>query len=203
MQKEAINFDDIPEYINKDQLYRICHISKSTALFLLKSGKIPCEDSGKKTRRYRIKKEDVIRYLKERKIFPESYSAPAGWYKGNYEIRMQEEMPPLVLEDMQNFFSKYLENYPDVLTVNAVGKLISYQKSTINGWCMNGYLKSFKKNNIYYIPKLYLVEFICSVKFRTITRKSEWHIYILGEFSKWEKSKQTECDSDNRDTMAK
>lgn len=197
MQKEAINFDDIPEHINKDQLYRICHISKSTALFLLKSGKIPCEDSGKKTRRYRIKKEDVITYLKERKVFPECYSAPTGWYKGNYEIRMQEEMPPIVLEDMRSFFAKYLAVYPDVLTVADVVELIGYRKSTINNWCMKEHLKSFKKSSIYYIPKLYLIEFMCSVSFRTITRKSDCHIYLLGEFSKWEKSNRTEDNSDN------
>ena len=43
MNETAINWDLIPEIITKDQLYKICHISKSTALYLLKSGKIPCE----------------------------------------------------------------------------------------------------------------------------------------------------------------
>ena len=66
MEKQPINWDDIPEVITKEQLYRICHISKSTALYLIKSGKIPCTDTGKKTRRYTIKKADVLAYLKER-----------------------------------------------------------------------------------------------------------------------------------------
>ena len=66
--------------MNKEQFFRICHISKSTALHLLKSGKVPCEWSGKKTRCYKIRKEDVKAYLEERAIFPELYSAPKGWY---------------------------------------------------------------------------------------------------------------------------
>ena len=43
MDETAINWDSIPDIITKDQLYQICHISKSTALYLLRSGKIPCE----------------------------------------------------------------------------------------------------------------------------------------------------------------
>lgn len=93
MNETAINWDSIPDIITKDQLYQICHISKSTALYLLRSGKIPCEYTGKKTRCYKIKKADVITYLEKRKVFPESYSAPAGWYKGNYAVKMSAEVP--------------------------------------------------------------------------------------------------------------
>ena len=70
-----VNWDSVPEVMNKEQFFRICHISKSTALHLLKSGKVPCEWSGKKTRCYKIRKEDVKAYLEERAIFPELYSA--------------------------------------------------------------------------------------------------------------------------------
>lgn len=54
-----------PEYITKDQMYRICHISKKTCLFLLESGLVPNIDSGKKTRRFKIKTVDVIQYTVE------------------------------------------------------------------------------------------------------------------------------------------
>lgn len=37
-----------PETISKEQLYRIAHISKATALHLLQNGLIPCKDTGKK-----------------------------------------------------------------------------------------------------------------------------------------------------------
>ena len=58
-----VNWDSVPEVMNKEQFFRICHISKSTALHLLKSGKVPCEWSGKKTRCYKIRKEDVCLIL--------------------------------------------------------------------------------------------------------------------------------------------
>ena len=56
MKEHAINWDAVPDVITKDQLYRICHISKSTARYLLQSGKIPCYYTGKQTRCYQIKK---------------------------------------------------------------------------------------------------------------------------------------------------
>lgn len=55
--------EQYPIYMTKDQMYRICHISKKTCLFLLESGLVPCLDSGKKTRRFKIKTTDVIQYI--------------------------------------------------------------------------------------------------------------------------------------------
>lgn len=83
MNETAINWDSIPDIITKDQLYRICHISKSTALYLLRSGKIPCEYTGKKTRCYKIKKSDVIIHiLKREKYFPNPIPHRQGGTRG-------------------------------------------------------------------------------------------------------------------------
>lgn len=65
VEKQPINWGDIPEVITKKQLYRICHISKSTALYLIKSDKILCTDTGKKTRRYTIPKADALTYRRD------------------------------------------------------------------------------------------------------------------------------------------
>lgn len=57
---------EFPETISMDQLYRICHISKRKAHWLLEHGIIPCRDSGKHTRRFSIALEEVIRFLELR-----------------------------------------------------------------------------------------------------------------------------------------
>ena len=110
MKENAINWDAVPDVITKDQLYRICHISKSTALYLLQSRKIPCEYTGRKTRCYKIKKEDVIAYLENCKGFPESYSAPAGWYKGDYTVQIEEQDPPIVREHLRLYYAELLSD---------------------------------------------------------------------------------------------
>ena len=52
--------EQYPDSMTKDQFYRIAHISKRHAKYLLDSGLVPCHDSGKKTRRYTIQTRDVI-----------------------------------------------------------------------------------------------------------------------------------------------
>ena len=69
---------DYPPIISKDQLYRICHISKRKATWLLENGIIPCEDSGKKTRRFKIRIIDVIQYLETLENSPEQIVVPVG-----------------------------------------------------------------------------------------------------------------------------
>ena len=41
--------DEYPEYITKEQLYKICKVSKKTAQKYLESGLIPSVCTGKKT----------------------------------------------------------------------------------------------------------------------------------------------------------
>ena len=57
---------EYPAVISMDQFYRICHISKRKARWLLENGVVPCKDSGKQTRRFSIQLEDVIRFLEQR-----------------------------------------------------------------------------------------------------------------------------------------
>lgn len=74
--------DQYPEIITMDQLYHICHISKRKARWLLENGIIPCEDSGKKTRRFKIKLEDVIEFLEFRDAGLLDDMIPVGIFSG-------------------------------------------------------------------------------------------------------------------------
>ncbi len=61
-----INWDKLPDELTMEQFYKLCHVSKKTARYLLRSGKIPCKYTGKRTHSYTIRKEDVIAFLKDR-----------------------------------------------------------------------------------------------------------------------------------------
>ena len=159
---------------------------------MLQSGKIPCYYTGKQTRCYQIKKEDVIAYLEDRKLFPQAYAAPKGWYRGRYELKMEIHLPPEVLEDLHAYYAALLASYRDVLTAAEVCKLTGYSKTAVNNWCGSGILKAFKRSNVNHIPKVYLIEFLCSPDCRSITRKSDWHIWTLKRFPAWRRQKQAE-----------
>lgn len=67
--------------------------------------------------------------------------------------------------------------------------LTGYTLTTVHNWCSRGSLKAFQKGLKFCIPKIFLVDFFCSLTFRSITRKSLWHIQTLNEFSRKMKRK--------------
>lgn len=123
-----------PEAVSKDQFYQIAHISKATALHLLQNGLVPCKDTGKKTRRYTIRTDDIIFYLIDRELHPEVYRAPDRWYQersGHYNSRVtyRNELTRLSEEERASF-RKYMEDefcqYGDLLTIVEVAEAIGY-----------------------------------------------------------------------------
>lgn len=55
-----------PDLMTKEQFRIACHISKRKARELLVSGIVPCQMTGKKTWKYRIRKTDAMEYLERR-----------------------------------------------------------------------------------------------------------------------------------------
>ena len=184
MDNNLIDWDALPEVISKEQFYRICHISKTTARHLLVSGKVPCKNSGKKTRCYQIKKSDVQNYLLERDIYPETYSAPVGWYCSGRK-KAAQTVPPAVLEDMHMYYTEQLQAYPDVMLTKDLQTFTGYAKATVNGWCSKGWLRYIRKGRANLTPKVFLVDFLCSLNFRAINQKSDLHRRMLVGFSGW------------------
>jgi len=169
---------EYPEYITKDQMYRICHISKKTCLFLLESGLVPNIDSGKKTRRFTIKTTDVIQYLKDRDDYPELYKAPDGFYKGNSCKKAPSFDEVFTKEDlarMRQYYERLLESRPDVMTVEQVAQFTGYCKNSVGRWCSKQELKSFFIRQRFQIPKEYLLDFLVSKYFIGIAVKSTKH----------------------------
>lgn len=114
-------------------------------------------------------------YLAAREQFPERYRAPHGWYMGAYDLRFSQLLPDYTYEQLRQFWLEELREQSDVLTAAEAAKAIGYQKSTINEWCTKGWIKSFRRGRANHIPKVFLVEFLCSVNARTIRNKSSWH----------------------------
>ena len=181
---------DYPAEISKDQMYKICAISKKTCLYLLSSGLVPCRDTMKKTRRYRIKTADVITYLKDREVNPEKYRPPDGYYRqdptqgSNKRSQGKKYVPRLPIMDktialMRSFYSDALADNPDVLSVKQVAAFTGYCSSTVIGWCCRQDVKNFRIKDKYYIPKEYLLDFLVSKHFIEIRVKSEKHIKFI------------------------
>jgi hypothetical protein len=181
MDHKTIDWNEVPKVLNKEQFYKLCHISKTTALYLLRSGKVPSKHSGKKTRSYQIRKKHIKEYLEKREIHPETYLAPDGWYVGGHPAD-RIEVWEKITADMQIFFKEKLCAYKsDILTTNDICDFTGYSKSAVNRWCRTKKLKSLgEKANI--IPKVFLIDFLNSKAFKEINVKSKKHIDLIKEF---------------------
>lgn len=179
-----------PETISKEQFYRIAHISKATALYLLQSGLVPCKDSGKKTRRYTIRIDDVIFYMINREKHPEVYQAPVNWYKKRSGKKLspancQNMLLKLSLRDkkvFRKYIEKRLEGYEDLMKVAEIVEVIGYSDTSIHRWCRDKRIKAFYVSGKFLIPKTSLVEFLLSQYSFDIKRKTGKHILLIRTF---------------------
>lgn len=179
-----------PEMMSKEQFYKVAHISKATALYLLSSGKIPCKDSGKKTRRYCIRTDDVIFYLIDRELHPGKYCAVDAWYKtrsgyGKSRTTYRQELSEITGQQ-RKLFLPYLErqlaDYGDLLTVKEVSKITDYCHTTVRRWCESGKLRYFYVASKFLIPKCELISFLTSPYCCNINRKTWKHLLLISEF---------------------
>lgn len=129
--------EQYPEIISKDQLYRICHISKRKARWLLENGIIPCEDSGKQTRRFRIRLEGVITFLERRDAGLLQAEIPVGIFSSGVHSSAQ---PRQTLDSgaLCAFLLERWADAPDMLTAQQAASLCGYGPAAINGWIGKG-----------------------------------------------------------------
>lgn len=173
----------LPQVITKEQLRKVCHISKRTALFLLKSGLIPNENSGKKTRCYSIKKSDIIKYLKERETDPCKFYPPENWYKDGYgtkphTIRLIPSQKA-TNQIMTAYYKNQLQDYPDVMTVADICDFTGYNRRAVGNWCIKRRMKYISSSPRYLVPKPFLIEYLTSDWYNNTMRKSQKHIAAL------------------------
>ena len=161
-----------PPIISSEQLRILLHVSKRRCVWLMKNY-IPHTDNGAKTRRYTIRLEDAISFIKEYERSPDSFAAPAGQFNSKPCIttKVDTEALRLALED--EWYS-----IPDLLDPVTVSKLTRYSDNAVNRWLDKGTLQSALTQNGRVTSKAWLIEFLCG-KGTRIAKKNEWHQELL------------------------
>ena len=127
-------------------------VSESEAQYLLLSGLVPCENSGKKTRNFKVKVDDIIKYLEDREVNPDKYKMPSKHrFWGNKE-------------KLQKYYEENYDDYPDVVGVSDIERMTGLGKSSIVRWLRSGEVMSFKVKNAYKVPKDLIIQFIVDNK---------------------------------------
>ena len=183
------------EIISLEQLYKMLHISKRKAAWILQNGIIPCEIRNTPTHKYSIRKEDVLAYMakserEKRKEIPvgifnakktnnprrtESPDSDCGGYfdDTHYKLRGKERSRfKEMLEDL-------LSAVPDTLTVDEVVELTGYSQKTILRYAQRKYIYAVNIMGKYYISKHSIINYLATDKAFKNTQKSEWHESII------------------------
>lgn len=155
-----------PDGITKEQLYKLLHVSKRKAKWMLDKGIIPCVNRGTKTHTYLIRMEDVQIYL-ERSDAERSKEIPTGHFnaKPAKSHRKREALPPRELrEEDRRAYALYLEEQwealPDDLSVAQVVSITGCCEKKIIHWWQTGVLFAVRFGGRYHIPKAKVIEFL-------------------------------------------
>ena len=165
-----------PSYISKEQLCKICHISKRTALRLLEDGSIPCKSNGKQTRKFQIALADVEAFLLKRQARIKTNPREARNVYRPMSAEMKSLLPHVVTD--------WLEPYPDVLSVDEVVQITGYGSSSVVKWCKKEDLQHYCIGRKFFVPKTWLQEFMLSERFWGIHVKSHIHRQSLASLER-------------------
>ncbi len=100
-ERKPINWDTVPDVITKDQLYRICHISKSPPCTCSKAGKSPASIRARKHAAIKSRRRMSLPIWKTAKCSPKATPPRRAGTKAIILSRWRSRVPQIVLEHLR------------------------------------------------------------------------------------------------------
>lgn len=184
--------------ISLEQLYKMLHISKRKASWMLNNGIIPCRIRPTATHRYIIRLEDVEIYLqKQRKARREEI--PVGIF--NAKPRKREvllnrqpvgtvtiaECYITLADECQEAFRAHVEKRlrytADAFVIDTAAEIIGYSRGMVLPHIQQKHIDAVRISGKYIISKAAIVDFLVSDIAFGIVNKSAWHMNTILMFS--------------------
>ena len=186
------------EIISLEQLYKMLHISKRKAAWMLQNGIITCEIRNTPTHKYSIRKEDVLAYMEKserekRREIPvgifnakktnnprrtESQNSDCGGYFDDTHHKLRGKERARFMRMLENLLSAV----PDTLTADEVAEITGYSRTTILRYARKKYIYAVTIMGKRYISKKSLINYLATDRAFKNTQKSEWHKNIILKF---------------------
>ena len=172
---------EYPDAISMEQFYKIAHISKRKARWLLENGVVPCEDNGKKTNRFQIRMDDVIVFLERRAAGELAGVIPTGAFSSG----VTREVPAqayLDSEELTAYLLTLWQDAPDMLTSKQAAALCGYVPTSINRWVQEKRIDAVLYFGNSLVSKESLATFLASPYGQSITVPSMRHKELMADF---------------------
>ena len=193
--------------ISLEQLYKMLHISKRKAAWMLNNGIIPCQIRPTKTHRYIILREDVEAYLQKKRAERRKES-PVGIFnakstKQTVVINNHHPMDTVnvmdcyitIADECKDEFKAHVEKrlkyFPDAITADKAGEIMGYARNTVIAYIQQKHLFAVQISGKYIIPKSALAEFLVTDFAFEIIHKSTWHMNTILQFMEKNKPNHT------------
>ena len=179
---------DLPEVLSGEKVRCILHISKRKCAWMLNNGFIKCQNTGKKTRKYTVLKEDLLKYIEDSQKHPEHYVTPYAEFstaknisKNRRQYLRKAGFPSSLPKDFRTWLEAEFETAPDALTIPQIIAITGYTDNSVDRWLRQGHLKFVQTQTTKIIAKDWLIDFYCTYGY-TIAQMSEQHIRLMRKF---------------------
>ena len=171
------------EILSLEQVRVMLRISKRKASWMLRNQIIPCEMTGKKTRNFVVRRENVEAFLRL-PLSEQKARIPTGQFTSGCQYKPVSRAYAYSISDAdRDRFTQYLidlfSDKPDALTINAACSMTGYCAKTMVRWINTGLLFAAVLFNGYCIPKSALVSFLASDYAFRVRQKSEIHTELI------------------------
>lgn len=185
--------------ISLEQLYKMLHVSKRKAAWMLQNGIIPCRMRNTKTHRYAVRIEDVEAYLKKtskerRKELPVGEFNVKPTKKAVSAEKAPRDTVALTggyispegneLRAFKAYVKTRLHYANDALTIPQAASAIGYSEGMVLDHIEKKHLEAVKISGKYIIAKPWLVDFLAGDTAFEIVNKSNWHMNTILRFKK-------------------
>lgn len=165
-----------------EDMYKMLHISKRKAKYMLDNGIIPCTDTKKKTHRYLIKKSDVINFIEKGYAF----DYPTGLFSSgnNSTTTKTNHFCKIDGDEARKWYEKEFEKEKDILQIKDIIRLTGFSSTTVNRWMNEGDLIYIQNGPHRVVPKMQLIKWMSSAKYLSKIQKSKLQIEQIDALKK-------------------
>lgn len=150
-----------PEFISKEQLWKIAKICREHAKWLLDEGVIPCQNSGKKTRKYRIALKDVIHYLRLR----DQGNVPKPIFDKRRNTKLIRVQNKAIEVFPVGYAKRMFDGTQDVLTVKQFCAHAGMSNAAVKHRIAKDIIPTRLIDQVYYILKADAVKYVASLDY--------------------------------------
>ena len=147
------------EMMTMEEFYRLLHISKRRAAWILQAGLVPCEDRGSRTWRYRISRQEALAFQTMFQAHPERYSPPPGRFSSTAG-KQKRPVPCVRREELTAALTVRWSALPELLDSAGISACTGYARSTVSSWVRTGRLPACRLRGWIAVAKCDLIAFL-------------------------------------------